>query len=124
MLSQLDPNLEHKEELAQISFHALVGQLIPRTLCALGSISASPVQALVDGDSIHNFVQDCVAQFLGLELLNIDKFHMLVGNSDEIRCSHVCRKVPVKAHGHIFEVDLYIIPLSGADLALGIQWLL
>ena len=48
---------------------------------------------------------------------------MLVGNGEEIHCSMVCEKVSLTLQDHSFTVDLFILPLSGADIVLGIQWL-
>ena len=124
LLPQLELSLEKKEELAQISLHALTGRPIPHTLCILGLIRTSPVYVLVNGGSTRKFIQDRVVRFLGLTMESTNDFRVLARNGTEIPCSYVCQKVPVKIHEHIFEVDLYVMPLSGADVVLGVHWLL
>ena len=51
------------------------------------------------------------------------EFKVMVGNGVEIPCASVCKGVPIKLQSNSFEVDLYVMPLSGADVILGVQWL-
>lgn len=50
-------------------------------------------------------------------------FHVLVGNGDRLSCSNYCPNVPVYFSSTKFLTDLYILPISGTDVVLGIQWL-
>ena len=78
---------------------------------------------LVDSGSTHNFIQDRKAKFLGLKVIPAQGFHVLVGNGDELSCSAVCKQVPLHLGKHKLLVDLFVLPLSGAELVLGVQWL-
>ena len=111
-------------DAAKISLHALEGcRLPPQTLRVRGVIGSHQVQVLIDGGSTHNFVQDRVARFLGLPFSNTPDFNVLVGNGAEIPCSQVCKQVPLLLQSHPFDVDLFVLPLGGADVVLGIDWL-
>ena len=46
-----------------------------------------------------------------------------VANGDEIVSLGKCKNTKVKLQGYTFVVDLYILPLAGCDIVLGIQWL-
>jgi len=108
---------------AQISLHALMGHSISQTLKVLGHVNASPVAVLVDSGSTHNFIQARIAKFLGLQVTPAQGFHVLVGNGEELACSTVCKQVSLQLGPHQFLVDLFVLPLSGAEIVLGVQWL-
>jgi len=120
---QIDPSDPPDNMPAQISFNALLGHSISQTLRVLGRINSSSITVLVDSGSTHNFIQDRKAKFLGLKVISAQGFHVLVGNSDELSCSAVCKQVPLHLGKHKFLVDLFVLPLSGAELVLGVQWL-
>ncbi|XP_027351311.1 uncharacterized protein LOC113862423 [Abrus precatorius] len=107
----------------QISFNALSGLPAPEALRLLGLISKKQVTILVDGGSTHNFIQDRVAKFLNLLMQPTSTLKVMVGNGSIIECHHFCPAVPVWIQGHSFDVDLHVLPISGADVVLGIQWL-
>jgi hypothetical protein len=108
---------------AQISLHALMGHSIPQTLRVMGQIRNSPVAILIDSGSTHNFLQDRVARQLGLHTEPAHSFKVLVGNGEVLTCSTMCPQTPLLLGSHEFLVDLFILPLSGAELVLGVQWL-
>ncbi|XP_027905965.1 uncharacterized protein LOC114165577 [Vigna unguiculata] len=120
---QTDPPNPLDNVAAQISFNALLGHSIPRTLRVLGHIQSSSIAILVDSGSTHNFIQDRKAKFLGLQAVPAQGFHVLVGNGEELSCKSVCKQVPLHLGTHKFLVDLFVLPLSGAELVLGVQWL-
>lgn len=108
---------------AQISLHALMGHSIPQTLRVLGHIAKNPVAVLIDGGSTNNFIQDRVAKQLGLALEPAHSFQVLVGNGEELQCSSICPNVCLRLGSHDFCVDLFVVPLCGAEIVLGVQWL-
>ncbi|GAU36702.1 hypothetical protein TSUD_16140 [Trifolium subterraneum] len=117
--SESDP----ASDTAQISLHALMGHTIPQTLRVMGQIRNNPVAILIDSGSTHNFLQDRVAHQLGLSTEPAHSFKVLVGNGEVLTCSSMCPQTPLLLGSHEFLVDLFILPLSGAELVLGVQWL-
>ncbi|KAK2387384.1 hypothetical protein QL285_061173 [Trifolium repens] len=107
----------------QISLHALMGHTIPQTLKMLGHIQKHPLHVLIDSGSTHNFIQDRVAKSLGLTLEPTPSFQVLVGNGEELNCTHMSHNTPLYIDSHLFLVDLFVLPLSGAEIVLGVQWL-
>ncbi|MCH81666.1 hypothetical protein A2U01_0002457 [Trifolium medium] len=108
---------------AQLSFHALSGIQTAQTIRVLGQIEFNLVQVLVDGGSTLNFIQKRVVQSLGLKPNPSPSLKVLVGNGEEILSSQVCQGVQLVIQGHMFEVDLYVLGLSGPDVVLGTPWL-
>ena len=46
-----------------------------------------------------------------------------VGNGEELQCNQVCHEVSVHIQAHTFLVDFHVLPICGADVVLGVQWL-
>ena len=47
----------------------------------------------------------------------------MVGDGGVIHCDRRYPQVTITIQGHQFTTDLFGLPLSGADLVLGVQWL-
>lgn len=47
----------------------------------------------------------------------------MVSNSSELSYNQVFKGVQVAIQDHIFEMDLFVMPIGGADLVLGVEWL-
>ncbi|XP_061373831.1 uncharacterized protein LOC133316132 [Gastrolobium bilobum] len=107
----------------EISLHAMAGQHSTSTLRVKGRIGNASVQILVDGGSTHNFIQDRLVKFLGLETVPTQKFQVLVGNGEKMNCLGMCPQVALEMQGHGFCPDLYVLPIQGAKVVLGVQWL-
>ncbi|XP_061356872.1 uncharacterized protein LOC133301271 [Gastrolobium bilobum] len=112
-----------EEEVPGISLHAMDGQYSSSTLRLKGLINKNPVQVLVDGGSTHNFVQERIVKFLGLEVKPIGQFTVLVGNRASLICKGVCQQVGLELQGYKFFPDLFVLPIQGAEVVLGVQWL-
>ncbi|XP_061375850.1 uncharacterized protein LOC133317958 [Gastrolobium bilobum] len=112
-----------EEEIPGISLHAMDGQYSSRTLRLRGVINKKTVQVLVDGGSTHNFVQERMVKFLGLEVKPITQFQVLVGNGARLGCKGVCQQIGLNLQGHMFLPDLFVLPIQGAEVVLGVQWL-
>ncbi|VFQ63349.1 unnamed protein product [Cuscuta campestris] len=105
------------------SIHTMSGVPNPRSLRLAGSINGSAIQVLIDGGSTHNFIHPTHAERLCLVLHPVTPFWVYVGNGDSLRCSYYCPKSPLVLQGHTFDVDLYLLPVHGPDVVLGVQWL-
>ncbi|CAM8968817.1 unnamed protein product [Rhodiola kirilowii] len=106
-----------------ISLHALEGHFVPTTLRLEASIYGKPIVVLVDGGSTHNFMQTRIARFLQLPVEPSQHMQVTVGNGDSLHCEGACNGVPLSMGGQSFEVSLHLLPIYGADLVLGVQWL-
>ncbi|XP_077226272.1 uncharacterized protein LOC143859450 [Tasmannia lanceolata] len=106
-----------------ITFYALIGLNVSRTLRLEGVIENHVLQVLVDGGSTHNFIQERVAKFLGLPITHSPHFKVQVGNGQFLTCQGMCSKIQIVIQNHSFVTDFFIISLQGADVILGVQWL-
>lgn len=86
----------------------------------MGRIGKHKVAVLVDSGSTHNFIQDRVAKLLGLPTQQAQPSQVLVGNGDKLDCSSLCHQVNLNLGPYSFLVDLYVLPLSRAEIVLGV----
>ncbi|CAM8996543.1 unnamed protein product [Rhodiola kirilowii] len=114
---------EQTEEPPTISFHAMQGRTLPRTLRLKATLAGRQVLVLIDGGSTHNFVQTRVAKNAGLTVETAKHLSVTVGNGEELRCEGMSRDVQLTLGGKIFHADFYLLPIYGADVVLGAQWL-
>ena len=47
----------------------------------------------------------------------------MVGNGEVLKCERLCSAVPIHIQKHVFLVDFYILPIQGAYVVFGVQWL-
>jgi len=47
----------------------------------------------------------------------------MVGNGQQLECTRVCEDVKVVIQNTQFTVDLHVLPIVGANVVLGVQWL-
>lgn len=106
-----------------ISFHALMGKLVPSTLKLAGLINGKEIVVLVDEGSTNNFIQSRLATHLNLTVRPSSHMRVTVGNGDALSCGGECSEVKLKIGDAIFTVDLLLLPIYGADLVLGVQWM-
>ncbi|XP_043725704.1 uncharacterized protein LOC122672270 [Telopea speciosissima] len=110
-------------ETSEVSLHALSGKFAPSTIRLMGTYADRQIQVLIDSGSTHNFVQARVAQLLQLHIVPIREFKVLIGNGDYLLCSKKCKPISLQLQGHTFTIELYLLPIEGAEIVLGIQWL-
>lgn len=125
-LLEPDPGSEDSPPLCehfQLSRTALVGSLTPKTLRVQGMVRELVVTILIDSGSSHNIMQPRIAEFLQFPITAIAPFSVIVGNDQSITCAGSCSDVPVKLGNEVFSIPFYILPIHGADLVLGVQWL-
>ncbi|KAH7681920.1 hypothetical protein IHE45_05G088400 [Dioscorea alata] len=90
----------------------------PQFLCLI------KVVVFIDGGSTNNLIQSQFACHLALPIQTSPQLRVTVGNCDSVDCSGTCHQVPLKLSEASIAIDLILLPLYGADLVLGIQWLL
>lgn len=61
-----------------------------------------------------------VAKHLGLTTEVAHYFKVLVGNGEELQCTTMCRNVSLFLGQQEFHIDLFILPINGAELVLGV----
>ena len=114
---QGDANCSH------ISLHALAGLPSSETFRIYGSMKNSKLTILVDSGSTHNFLQPRIAQFLHLPAQYTHPLQVMVGNGTMLTSDQVCPETQVIIQGNPFVISFHLLPISGGDAVLGIDWL-
>lgn len=105
------------------SLNSLSGTGTLRSLRMWGRIENQLVHVLVDSGSTHNFIHPDLAAKLGLEVEALTPFRVYIGNGESMSCNGCCPRVKLTLQEVIFEIDLFILPIQGPDMVLGIPWL-
>ncbi|XP_072090672.1 uncharacterized protein [Arachis hypogaea] len=108
----------------EISFNAMVGQYQPTTFRLKGTYQWNAVMVLIDRGSSHNFVKTSVAEKLKFPIKQTNPLQVLVGNGDVIGCKASCENLPLVMQGYQFNINTFVLDLQGADIVLGVQWLM
>ncbi|XP_031120513.1 uncharacterized protein LOC116023654 [Ipomoea triloba] len=105
------------------SLNSMAGPGNPRSLRLWGVVGETQVQILIDGGSTHNFIQPNMAEKLNLATTSVSPFRVYVGNGDSLACNYCCKNTMLVMQGSEFSVDLYVLPIHGPEVVLGVQWL-
>ena len=115
--------LESESEEAELSLHVMTGACTPSTFRLLGWIEEHEVDILVDTGSSHNFINSNTFQRIGLKGDEMGVLHVKVASGEELKCEKMVREVEMHVQGVKIIIDLYVLPLTGHDVVLGIAWL-
>lgn len=123
-LDVTDPSIDEGIILGDVSsLHSLSGTAQPRSLRLWGNTLKQRYQVMIDNGSTHNFITPTLAERLKLSLTPIPCFRVYIGNGDSIPWQHKCTAVPITLQDTLFTLDLFVLPIKGPDIILGIQWL-
>jgi predicted aspartyl protease len=125
-LLPLSPNLKHQQQIPpnNFTYHYKRFQANPHQgLSDLMLTSMVILSVLVDTGSSRSIIQPRIASFLNIPIHNLPSFSVMVGNGDHLKCAGMCKNVPLSVAEHTFSVSLYVLPIQGADIVLGVQWL-
>lgn len=77
----------------------------------------------MDGGNTHNFIQEELVTKLRFSSRETSPLWVMVGNRQHLECTHRCEAVTIEIQTTKFIIDLYVLPISGANIVLGVQWL-
>ncbi|XP_075659120.1 uncharacterized protein LOC142628999 [Castanea sativa] len=103
---------ESKMAKVEITLYALLGSPSLGTIRIKGKINGHWVLILIDTGSTHNFLDAAILSKLQLCLDLTVSFEVKVANRAIIKTKSVCLDVKVAMQGHMFSVDLNVLPLG------------
>lgn len=118
---------QHEEEeviteMAQISLHALTGVVDYQTLRITAHKGTRSLQVLMDTGSTHNFLNYQLAVKLGCKMVSRAPMSVKVGGGTHVICDSMVQNFEWSMKGLLLSADVFLIPLGGCDLVLGVQW--
>jgi hypothetical protein len=105
------------------SIQAVSGTPVADTMQVAVMLGATPLVALLDSGSTHNFISEAAARRSGLPQQQRPRLSAMVANGERISCVGVIRDAPLSVDGDAFPADLFVMPLAGYDVVLGTRWL-
>lgn len=119
-----EETLEESTLNAQVYVHALDVTFDYRTMRVKGGTKGKVVHVLIDSGSTRNFMDMNIAKKMGCRLKTIPPCSVAVANESRIQRSFKIKGVAWRMQGVEFKADMLPMPLGGADVVLGIQWLI
>jgi hypothetical protein len=114
---------EDKTEDPWISLNAITGISPAKTLQLSVRVAGATLGALIDSGSTHSFILASVARRLLLQPTPRPGLNVMVANGDHVPNDGVCYGVHIFLNSEEFVIDLFVIPLDGYDMVLGVHWL-
>lgn len=111
------------DDLLAISAQAVNGTKGFQTMRLRGHLNGKEVFMLIDSGRSHGFVDDQVAAHVQPWQPLPQSVRVTVANGGVISCTHELSNQLWVVQGHSFSTTLKIIPLSGYDVILGMDWL-
>ncbi|KAK8938405.1 hypothetical protein KSP39_PZI010909 [Platanthera zijinensis] len=119
--------LEAEEELDLaefgVSIQAMEGCVAPTTMRIKGRIGKERVTILIDSGSTHNFINPEVALKTRHPVDRNAAFQVMVADGSKLRCEGALKGVEIQLTGYVCRTDVYLLPIKGSDMVLGVQWL-
>eukprot|EP00253_Pinus_taeda_P024868 PITA_24868 len=106
-----------------ISCNALARITTPQTIKIEGQIKKKKVIVLIDSGSTHNFIHCKVAKELNCFLYPAPECQVMIANGGTINCSGKCHNIKLSMGEYVLTSPMLSIPMGGADVVLGVQWL-
>lgn len=106
-----------------ISIQAMNGTKSIKTLRLRGHLHNQEVFMLIDSGSTHSFISETAAAAVPNWQLLDHSVRVQVANGSTILCTHQLVDQTWGCQGHTFLTTMKIIPLSGYDIVLGMDWL-
>lgn len=76
---------------------------------------------LIDSGSMHNFIQESVVEHLGYVMEPLPAFKVFIESGEHLVCKDVYRQVGIAIQNTTVTEDLFVLPMGGANIVLGIQ---
>jgi hypothetical protein len=108
------------EEDPRVSLHAITGLSSTETMQLEVRLNDHTISALVDSGSTHSFISVTAACRLHLDPVHKPGLHVGVANGDQVACTGICCAVHIFIDSEEFVIDLFVIPLEGYDMVLGV----
>lgn len=118
----LGTELQCTEESQSVSLNAM-GSGISGTMRFTGVINGHSVQILLDGGNDDSFIRPRLAKFLQLPILPTKRMKVLVGDGNALFVEGLVANLEIQIQTHNLKFFVYLLPIVGADIILGANWL-
>jgi hypothetical protein len=120
---RLQESKQYPQEPARKCYKSGAQHSTPQTLKIEGYIKNKKVIVLIDSGSTHNFIHYKLAKDLNCFVYPVPEFQVMIADGGTINCSGKCNKINLTMGEYVMNSPMIAIPMGGADVVLGIQWL-
>jgi hypothetical protein len=85
-------------------------------------VNRTHLNALLDSESTHNFVDLEAAARFDISLNSQAGLHVAVANGDCVQSPGCCRNMKMAIGSELFHLDCYRLALGSYDMVLGVHW--
>ena len=101
----------------------MVGINTPQTINIEGYIKKKKVTVLIDSCSTHNFIHCKLAKVLNCFVYPAPEFQVMIAYGKTINCLRKYHNINLAMREYVLNSPIISIPMGGADVVLGVQWL-
>jgi hypothetical protein len=106
-----------------ISLHVITGIRTEDTMQLQVIIQGSELVALLDTGSTHTFINQKIAECLGLEFRPCSGLTVAVANGDKVACKGIANCLNFRFASQEFSLKTFAIPLDSLDVILCVDFL-
>jgi hypothetical protein len=103
--------------------NALARIITPQTLKIEGYIKNKKVIILIDSSNTHNFIHYKLPKALNCFVYPMPEFQVMIADGGTINFLGKCNKINLTMGEYVMNIPMIAIPMGGAYVVLGIQWL-
>lgn len=107
----------------EISLHAMVGAINPKTMRVLAQVENYTQVVLINSRNTNDFLDQGTMWKIKLKCNSIDTVRVKVANGVVMSNEGMISQLPFEIQGLKLESDAYVINLGGCDMVLGVTWL-
>ncbi|OMO94502.1 reverse transcriptase [Corchorus capsularis] len=115
------PELDDYPEVTPVGIAGIEYTLDP--VLSLHAIKHQKAIILIDSGSSHNFMDKITTKRIGWQTHQITGIGVKVANGHQLWARDICYDVPWEAQGLAQCTTFMLLPLSGCDVVLGVEWL-
>ena len=106
-----------------ICCNSLAGITTPQTIKIEGHIKKKKIIVFIDSASTHNFIHSKIAKELNFFLYRAPECQVMVANGGTINSFGKFHNIKLSMGEYVLNFPMLSIPMGGADVVLGFQWL-
>ena len=94
-----------------------------KSLRLWGRVQDTKVRVLIDTGASHSFISQSLVEKLKLPVKTTTAFWVKVGSGHKFKSQGTCDTVEVQLPGLVVRQNLFLFPIDGAEVVLGLDWL-
>lgn len=112
-----------EDQFLEISLEAITSICNAQTMQLEEDWNGKQVLVSIDSGSTHSFVASHIVAQVQASMDRKDGLSIKVANREQVRSRGIFWGVSLKLEPNLITTDLFVLPLGGIDVVLGVNWL-